>query len=157
VVVADGYDATTIFDRIVEALPAAERGETGSWRGQLRDNPSVLADALEVLLEGPLDEHPILLIIANLDRILSESDNGQDASTPEPGYRDVLVAILTAFKRAHTESWLLMTSQRPLTLPDGRGGDLAGELECISLPKDEATPVDNSTPDGEAPAPAKKK
>lgn len=134
VVVFGVYDALIVFDRIVEALPPGQRAEVkASWCEAVLADTTVLSDALEVLLEGPLDQHPVLLIIDDLERIL-EIPEQSDAPTPvQQCYRATLKAVLCAFERAQTDSRLLITCRYRFSLPDGRGGDLAENLTCIPL------------------------
>ncbi len=72
------YDALSVFDRVVEAIPASRRqGFKDTWRDALLADPATLADALEALLEDPLDQAPILLIVDDLESILQTPDPSQ--------------------------------------------------------------------------------
>lgn len=135
VVVFKQYDALTVFDRLVEAVPAPERAAVrAAWRDAVLAEPATLSEALETLLEGPLDAQPILLIVDNLEQILEPPQPSSQAPTPvQVRYRAVLGALLSAFGKARTESRLLLTSRYRFTLPDGRGGDLADHLAPIPL------------------------
>ena len=143
VVVFGVYDALTVFDRIVEALPPQQRAEVrASWREAVLADATALSDALEALLEGPLDQQPALLIIDDLERILKIPEQS-DAPTPvQQRYHATIKAVLCAFARAQTKSRLLITCRYRFSLPDGRGGDLAENLTCIPLQPME--PVDRS-------------
>ncbi len=134
VVVFGKYDALNVFDRVVAALPPqARKPAIDTWRNGVRDDATQLADALEALLEGPLDAQPILLVVDDLERIL-ETPSQSDAITPvQAGYRAVLIAILRAFRRAQSESRLLITSRYRFSLPDSSGADLAQDLVNVSL------------------------
>lgn len=141
VVVYERYDALAVFDQLVEALPASERaGWKESWRLQITDDGTRLADALEEMLEGPLDAKPILLVIDDLEQILEAPKPEQrvppirDAAGTPDAWRDSFGALLRAFEAADTESRLLLTSRYLFTLPDGRGGDLADVLQSVQLP-----------------------
>ncbi len=135
VVVFNKYDELTVFDRLVEALPAPQRAAVrATWRDAVLTEPATLSEALETLLEGPLDVQPILLIVDDLEQILATPQPSSSAPTPvQPRYRAVLGALLSAFGKAQTESRLLITSRYRFTLPDGRGGDLADRLTPIPL------------------------
>jgi hypothetical protein len=90
VVVFGRYDALTVFDRVVDALPAPERaGVRSAWREAVAADVAVLAEALETLLEGPLDAQPMLLI-DDLERIL---EHRSPAAPPRAG---ALLATLGA-------------------------------------------------------------
>jgi len=145
VVVYDRYDAPAIFAQVGAALPAVERGDCErAWREQIEHDPSILARALEELLEGPLDVQPILLIIDDLEQILASPSPGQartpvrDADGSIEAWRVALGGVLRAFAAASSDSRLLLTSRYDFTLPDGRGLDLADLLERVPLrPMDE--------------------
>ncbi|MBM5817934.1 MAG: CHAT domain-containing protein, partial [Cyanobacteria bacterium K_Offshore_surface_m2_239] len=140
VVVYERYDALAIFDQLVSALPGRERIEWNRlWRPAIAERGARLGEALEDLLKGPFDHHPILLIIDDLERILEPPAPEEEASPVReaPGaaeaWRESLAAVLRAFRVAETDSRLLLTSRFPFRLPDGRGGDLAAGLERVSL------------------------
>jgi tetratricopeptide (TPR) repeat protein len=141
VVVYEHYDALAIFDQLVAALPAGQRVECDqSWRQQVANNSAVLGDVLADLLEGPFDEQPILMVVDDLEQILEPPRPGE-VKTPVadgPGsvdtWRSALGSILRAFAAAETESRLLLTSRFDFTLPDGKGGDLAADLDRVHLP-----------------------
>ena len=141
VIVFERYDALAIFEQLVAALPPRERSTCeNNWRDQIADDGAILSDALEEMLIGSFDEHPILLIIDDLEQILEKPQPDQiitpvkDAPGTPDTFRKSLGAVLSAFKATETESRLLLTSRYDFTLPDGRGGDLADTLERIQLP-----------------------
>ena len=143
VVVFDRYDALSILHRVREALPPGVRETWASrWRPSVAANDRLLKDSLEDALCGPLRDHPILLVIDDLEQILEEPCHDQivspvkaAAGTPD-AYRNALAAVLQAFDavKATTQSRLLLTSRYRFTLPDGEGGDLAERLTAIPLP-----------------------
>ncbi|MEW6218891.1 MAG: CHAT domain-containing protein [Thermodesulfobacteriota bacterium] len=136
VVVFRAYDGLTIFDRLLEAVPARERaGIRKTWRQALVDDAAVLADALEDLLTGPLQEHPVLLIIDDLEQILETPRQSDQPSLVRARFRPTLAAVLRAFAktRSRSRSHLLVTSRYRFTLTDGRGNDLAAGLVPIPL------------------------
>ncbi|WP_321533171.1 CHAT domain-containing protein [uncultured Desulfuromonas sp.] len=139
VVVFGVYDALTVFDRIVEALSPQQRAEIkATWRESIMADASTLSDALETLLDGPLDRHPILLIIDDLERILETPKQSNTPTPVQQRYRALLAAVLSGFEKARTDSRLLITSRYRFSLPDRSGGDLAKDLTCIPL-----QPMDN--------------
>ena len=57
--------------RVLEALPPESRVHYRAiWREQVRADGTCLAEALESMLDGPLDAQPILLIVDDLERVL---------------------------------------------------------------------------------------
>jgi hypothetical protein len=134
VVVFRRYDALSVLDRLLEAVPPQERTQArDTWREAVLADQGLLAEALEALLEGPLDRVPVLLIVDDLETILETPDPAQTRTPVEADYRAPLAAILSAFNRAQTDSRLLLTSRYRFTLPDGRGRDLAEGLIPIPL------------------------
>jgi hypothetical protein len=140
VVIFGRYDALAIFDRLCEALPATERRLViDTWREAVLDDPGVLAEALESLLDGPFDTRPILLVIDDLERILAAPSPSDATATPvKADFRAPLAAVLHAFRRARSDSRLLITSRYRFSLPDPQGGELADALVSVPLqPMDE--------------------
>lgn len=140
VVIYDRYDAPAIWDALVDALPPAARaGWRATWDELIRNDGSLLADALEALLEGPFAEEPIFLIIDDLEQILADPrpEAGLPGVKDAPGSRETwrvsLAAVLRAFAAAESPSHLLLTSRYRFTLPDGRGRDLADLLTPLQL------------------------
>lgn len=108
-VVYERYDAPTIFDQLLQALPGGERATwEQTWREAIRANGARLGDALEDLLQGPFDEKPILLIIDDLEQVLAAPQPDQILTPVEdaPGTRDAwrtsLAAVLRAFRAVDT-------------------------------------------------------
>jgi hypothetical protein len=134
VVVFRRYDALSVLDRLLEAVPPQARMEArDTWREPVLADPGLLAEALEALLEGPLDVAPLLLIVDDLEAILETPAPAQTRTPVQAAYRAPLAAILSAFARAQTDSRLLLTSRYRFTLPDGRAGDLAEGLTPVPL------------------------
>lgn len=127
VVIFERYDALAVFDAVLEAVPAvARKAARNSWQPGIEADHALLADALEALLEGPLDAEPMLLIVDDLERILETPTPGETLTGVRgEDHRAALGAILRAFDRARTDSRLLLTSRYDFRLPDGRGGDAA--------------------------------
>ena len=134
VVIYKRYEALTIFDRVVEALPPAEQiTAKDSWRSVIEQRPETLKNALQELLDGPFAREyvkarrrPILLVIDDLEKILETPRPGQAATPVKAEHVEALQAVLAAFRDVgDTESHLLLTSRFVFRLDDGRGGDLA--------------------------------
>jgi len=134
-VIYDRYDSLAICDQLLAALPAAQRDVwQNQWREKIKANGTLLANLLEELLTGPLDEQPMLLIIDDLEQILEAPLPDQQRTPVKETFRTALAAVLQAFKAAETESRLLLTSRYRFTLPDGRGKELADLLAPVQLP-----------------------
>ncbi len=140
VVVWQRHDALAIFEQLIAALPGSERKEwEQSWREQIASSGAALRDALEEMLEDPFDRRPILLIVDDLEQILQTPRPGQittpvkDAPENAHAWRLSMLAVLSAFEAASTQSRLLLTSRYDFSLPDSRGRDLANTLERVQL------------------------
>jgi len=137
VVVFRKYDALSVFDRLLDAVPAAQRPQVREvWRDAVSAEPAGLAalgEALEALLEGPLDADPVLLVVDDLEAILERPQPSETATPVQTRYRPALGAVLAAFAKARTASRLLVTSRYRFTLPDQRGEDLAAGLALVPL------------------------
>jgi len=72
----------TVFDRLVEALPAPQRAAVRTTCATRPHGAATLSEALETLLEGPLDVQPILLIVDDLEQILEPPQPSSQAPTP---------------------------------------------------------------------------
>ncbi|TCT24230.1 CHAT domain-containing protein [Thiobaca trueperi] len=130
------YDALTILDRLLEAVPVQQQQRQAArdtWRETVLADPGALAEALEDLLEGPLDAEPVLLVVDDLESILETPTPSEPLTPVQPSDRIPLAAVLTAFARASTASRLLLTSRYRFTLPDSRGRDLAETLDPVPL------------------------
>ncbi len=133
-VVFGAYDALTIFDRIVDAIPAQQRAEArATWRDAVMADAEALSDALEALLEGPLDRQPVLLVVDDLEKILETPAQTDAPTRVRQRYLGTVKALIHAFEKAQTDSRLLITCRYLFTVPDERGGDLAQDLARIPL------------------------
>jgi tetratricopeptide (TPR) repeat protein len=135
VVVFKSYDALAIFDRLISALPGAQRdGLIETWRSVIADKASALGDVLEDLLQGVFHQQPILLVIDDLEQILEQPGHSDIAATPvQPAFRPALLAVLRSFARVNTDSRLLITSRYKFNLFDATGRDLAAGLTAVPL------------------------
>jgi hypothetical protein len=112
VVAFHNYDPAAMLQQIIAALPPADRQAVfDRWNPALAQRPAALADALEELLEGPFHDHPILLIIDDLEQVLEAPAPGAAATLVKQanGWRASIVAVLTAFEKARGDSRLLIT------------------------------------------------
>jgi tetratricopeptide (TPR) repeat protein len=136
VVVFKNYDAVTVLDRVLGAVSANDRpGFRATWRDQVHEDAGLLAEALEDLLTGPLHEHPILLIIDDLERILEAPAPTDPGATPmRADYRATYLGVLGAFASADTDSRVLFTSRYLFMLSDAHGRDVAARLHRVPLP-----------------------
>ncbi|MFT3718265.1 CHAT domain-containing protein [Pseudorhodoferax sp.] len=136
VVVFRHYDAPAVLDRLLDALPPAERqARRQQWRAAVTADATLLADALEDLLAGPFDAAPVLLVIDDLEQILempAPDDSAADV-TVRPAFAATLAAVLGAFARVRSRSRLLLTSRYRFRLVDARGQDLAAALTAQPL------------------------
>jgi len=134
VVLYERYDALGVFQALLGAVPADQREAIKNrWQEAVGNADANLGPALEAMLEGPLDAHPVLLIVDDLERVVLEKPSaGKAEIEPKPEYRETLAAILRAFAAAGTDSRLLITSRYRFALPDN-GRDLAAGLVDIQL------------------------
>jgi tetratricopeptide (TPR) repeat protein len=135
VVVFARYDALSVFDRILEAVPLEKRHDLQQhWRPRLETDENVLKNALEALLKA-LRETPILLVVDDLERILEAPVQSERDTGVQSAYRQVMTALLMVFARPQWRynSHLLLTSRYCFGLPDSRGQDLASALVRVPL------------------------
>ncbi|MEO5326707.1 MAG: CHAT domain-containing protein [Magnetococcus sp. THC-1_WYH] len=142
VVVFMQYDRRAIFQAIREKLPSKQGLEIQrAWSAEVDQGDEGLYYALKAILENPCaqddpsqGQHPLLLIIDDLERILEDASADQTGDfRVKDGHQGALEAVLRAFKDANaTQSRLLFTSRHPFTLPY-RGGDLGKSMQRIPL------------------------
>ncbi|WP_416959602.1 CHAT domain-containing protein [Streptomyces sp. Agncl-13] len=133
-VVFGDYSPTAILDAIADALAANPNARTliEARRAEIRQQPDLLKPLLIDLLAGPcaqeLDDvrKPLLLIIDDLEQILTANPDGPHRVDPE--HATTLADVLSAFDPAITDSRLLVTSRYTFTL-DG----LEARLEPVQL------------------------
>ncbi|MEW2387064.1 CHAT domain-containing protein [Streptomyces venezuelae] len=133
-VVFGDYTPTAILDAIADAVAANPdaRALIEARRTELREQPDRLRPLLIDLLAGPcaqqLDDvrKPLLLIIDDLEQILTADPDGPHRVDPE--HAAVLADVLCAFDPSMTDSRLLITSRYTFAL-DG----LQARLEPVQL------------------------
>ncbi|MFD6433774.1 CHAT domain-containing protein [Streptomyces venezuelae] len=133
-VVFGDYTPTAILDAIADAVAANPDARTliETRRGELREQPDRLKPLLIDLLAGPLAQEfddvrkPLLLIIDDLEQILTANPDGPHRLDPE--YATVLADVLSAFDPSMTDSRLLVTSRYTFAL-----GGLETRLEPVQL------------------------
>ncbi|WP_405628282.1 tetratricopeptide repeat protein [Streptomyces sp. NBC_00016] len=133
-VVFGAYTPTAILDAIADAVAAnpEARALIEQRRTEIRQQPEGLKPLLTDLLAGPcaqvLDDvrKPLLLIIDDLEQILTANPDGPHRVHPE--HATVLADVLSAFDPALTDSRLLLTSRYTFTL-----GGLEARLEPVQL------------------------
>ncbi|MBF0622810.1 MAG: CHAT domain-containing protein [Magnetococcales bacterium] len=137
VVIYGSYDAQAIFSAVIKALKPKDRAsKKRDWLASIKDDPTLLADALEDLLDTLQAEYnPILLILDDLEQILDPLPASGDFTTVKNRYKKPLSAVLSALHTSRTDSRLLLTSRYTFTLPDNTNRDLAAKtLTTIALP-----------------------
>lgn len=133
-IIFEHYDASAVCDALIDVLPPTCRREArAQWRPAVAADAEALGDALEAWLDGPFNAAPILLIIDDLEQILTNPKPGDVATAIKPDFQPMLGAVLKAFSNARTASRLLITSRYDVALPDPRGRDLARFLTRIPL------------------------
>ncbi|MFF9581665.1 CHAT domain-containing protein [Streptomyces achromogenes] len=133
-VVFGDYTPTAVLDAIYDAVVAhpAARTVIDTRRDEVRHQPERLKPLLIDLLAGPCAQEldgggkPLLLIIDDLEQILTANPDGPHRIDPE--YATVLADVLSAFDPAITDSRLLITSRYTFTLHG-----LEARLEPVQL------------------------
>ncbi|MFF8534201.1 CHAT domain-containing protein [Streptomyces sp. NPDC015532] len=133
-VVFGDYTPTAILDAIAGAVDANPDARTliEARRAEVRQQPDRLKPLLVDLLAGPCAQEldnvrkPLLLIIDDLEQILTANPDGPHRLDPE--HATVLADVLSAFDPAITDSRLLVTSRYTFTL-----GGLESRLEPVQL------------------------
>ncbi len=136
VVVYEHYDPLAMLEQVAQALPPGERKPfLDQWGPLVKEDVTVLADALETLLDGPFFETPILLIIDDLEQVLEAPTPGQTLTpvSTNYGWSRAMAAILSAFEKARRGSRLLLTSRYDFAAVDSNGRDLAAALVRVPL------------------------
>jgi tetratricopeptide (TPR) repeat protein len=133
-VVYGDYTALGILDAISDAVQgcAAARDLAAAGMALVRDRPAGIGEVLADLLAGPCaqdgpgGQRPLLLVIDDLEQVLSPTPGGPHHVIP--GYAPVLAAVLRAFTTADTGSRLLVTTRFTFAL-----GGAEGRLEHVQL------------------------
>ena len=133
-VVFGDYGALAILDAVAAAVRAnpAARQLIQARLPEVRKRPEAIEAVLIDLLAGPCwqvgeaGQRPLLLVIDDLEQILTADPAGPHRVAPE--HAPVLTAVLRAFDPAETDSRLLVTSRFTFGL-----GGLEGQLEAVQL------------------------
>ncbi|MBB4715146.1 tetratricopeptide (TPR) repeat protein [Streptomyces luteogriseus] len=133
-VVFGDYTPTAILDAITDAVTTNPDARTliENRRAEVREQPERLKPLLIDLLAGPCSQElddvrkPLLLIIDDLEQILTANPDGPHRLDPE--HATVFADALSAFDPAITDSRLLITSRYTFTL-----GGLEDRLEPVQL------------------------
>ncbi|MEU6822427.1 CHAT domain-containing protein [Streptomyces atriruber] len=133
-VVFGDYTPAAILDAIADAVAANPEARTliEARRSEVREQPDCLKPLLIDLLAGPcaqeLDDvrKPLLLIIDDLEQILTADPDGPHRLDPE--HATVLADVLSTFDPAITDSRLLITSRYTFAL-----AGLEARLEPVQL------------------------
>lgn len=98
------------------------------YESQVRENPSLLSDALLLLLQGKTK--PILLIIDDLEQILMPPPQPEQLHTVRTEEQVPLRILISTFQRqrGRTKSRLLLTSRYRFFLADEHGNNLTEKL-----------------------------
>ncbi|WAL98465.1 CHAT domain-containing protein [Streptomyces sp. Je 1-369] len=133
-VVFGDYTPTAILDAIADAVAANPDARTliEARRAEVRDQPDRLKPLLIDLMARPLAQElddvrkPLLLIIDDLEQILTANPDGPHRLDPE--HATVLADVLSAFDPSMTDSRVLVTSRYTFAL-----GGLEARLEPVQL------------------------
>ncbi|MFJ5561723.1 CHAT domain-containing protein, partial [Streptomyces sp. NPDC093250] len=133
-VVFGDYTPTAILDAVADAVTTNPDARTliEDRRAEVRHQPDLLKPLLIDLLAGPCSQEldnvhkPLLLIIDDLEQILTANPHGPHRLDPE--HATVLADVLSSFDPAITDSRLLVTSRYTFTL-----GGLETRLEPVQL------------------------
>lgn len=139
-VIYERYDGREILERVLAQVPAPLRGKYAqAWSAAVRENGAALREALETLLREVFNDTPLLLIIDDLEQILTTPAPGagvpcvRDANGDPDVWRISLRAVLQAFRDTDTWSKVLFTSRYDFTLCDESGRELTDRLSRVQL------------------------
>ena len=139
-VIFEQYDAKAIFDAVLRAVPPDERMMLQkTWQQAITEDEENLLHALEAILSGPCAAYdpvakrqPVLLITGDLETsALEQPAPGAILSPVKALYQAPFRAMLEAFERANTNSYLLLRSRYEFSLRNNKGVDLARRLHTV--------------------------
>ncbi|MEO0760355.1 MAG: AAA family ATPase [Pseudomonadota bacterium] len=109
------------------------RDDLAAMKKAVADNAGALRSALQTLLAGPFAQHPVLLVLDDLEQSLLAPSAEAAQVEPMPAFREPLAAVLGVFAQAATPSRLLITSRYDFVLEEAGGRDLTAGLERLAL------------------------
>lgn len=136
VVVVDDYDARSVLQVLLEAIPPDQRIPLADeWCPRVDDDHLQFANALESLLGGHFFSNPLLLIVDDLEQVLKDPEAGEKRCTfkSDYGWSDTIVSLLTSFKKFGGKSRILLTSRYDFSAFGKDGVDISRELDFIPL------------------------
>ncbi len=93
-----------------------------------------LKTLLNDVYSGMDDKHKaILLVIDDLEKILTAPEGASNAYGVEEQYRTTMISVIEAFKEARTDSRLIITSRYNFALFGSNDSDIAGKLMNLPL------------------------
>jgi len=132
--VVDKFDAKHIFDCVVAVVLHENVIESYRYlRDKLAWNPGMLGQALEALLDGPLAQSPILLVLDGLDCIVELPTSSDAMPAIQAEFRSALIGVLKTFGMTKSNSRLILTSRYLFVLPDETGNDIAAYVPRVPL------------------------
>ena len=136
VVIYGHYDAANVLKNIVEAANPGQRSTLlGTWQEAVGRSPLELRNAICSLLEGPFHQHPITLIVDDLEQILTDPSQQDELTTVkrDNNWADAIASIILAFEESRGASRLILTSRYDFQLFGSDGRDVASGLARIHL------------------------
>ncbi len=133
----DNKHLYSAYSVLLECKTQISDPETDQWLQQqlnaLGQNPDCLKVTLKNLLEGAFSgddnkHRAILMVIDDLEKILSPPKDKLNSHQVQAPYQATLIAIISAFKEAKTQSRLIITSRYHFALVDRQKTDIAALL-----------------------------
>jgi tetratricopeptide (TPR) repeat protein/CHAT domain-containing protein len=105
---------------------------------EIEPNETYLKASLKELLEGPFsgkdhERQAILMVVDDLEKILTAPKSAANIYGVNQAHQATLIAVISAFKEAHTKSRLIITSRYDFDLFDNDTKDIAGLLMKLPL------------------------
>ncbi|MEM8625458.1 MAG: AAA family ATPase, partial [Pseudomonadota bacterium] len=109
------------------------RGNLEAMQKAVADNAGALRGALQTLLVGAFAQHPVLLVLDDLEQSLLDPSAEAAQVEPKPDFRETLAVVLGVFAKATTPARLLITSRYDFMLEEAGGQDLTAGLARLAL------------------------
>ena len=105
---------------------------------QVEQNPSDFKAALKELLEKAFSGHnekhqAILMVVDDLEKLLIPPRQNSSIYSVDKDYQNPLIAIISAFKEANTQSRLILTTRYDFDLVDDKGEEISDKLFKLPL------------------------